>query len=180
MTNVLSHPVQDRGVGIHRPHDRVAVPAQHGAHLARRVVVINHKQARRHVAESALAALQLPHLLNLIRRQVVLAHQPGAEVLLAGSLRVLRPPFTQSLVPTSLVRLRVLASGLVAARLAVRPTRTARHRELGERKGSVALGASLFIHKHSMTWPHDIARRRADQACHADVLLEIANGEASE
>lgn len=176
MSEVLVNAVEDDRTLLNLTDQRIAAAAEQPAHSASLVTVVNHQRAIGRAAEEALAALGDGHRFDLVRRQPVLPHQPRAKITGPSGVRVAPAPFSKPLVAPLLISLRVLPGALIAAALAVRPQVPPGLRELVQGQRLAALGARL--HAFSVTCRCDNARP-LDQPCHADVLLELANGAQS-
>lgn len=151
-------------------NDGVAAAAQQPTNRARVMVVIDHQFARGRVTEQAPPTLRIAHRVNLGRRKPVLAHQSGAEILRLRGFRVVTSPFAEALVPTFPVGRPVLTVPRAHAHAALGP-RTTPGREGGF--GELVGADSASDHVATMPCGTDTP---LDQPCHADVLLELANG----
>lgn len=175
MTQVLADPLKNHRSQLDLPNKRVAASAEEPADASCVVTVINHEVTIGGTTKQASTMLRLRHCVNLFGREVVLPHQARPEILRLRGLGVRSTPLAETLVAASLVRLSVSAAALVRARLAVGPEVLARLREGRKRQVSSAVRAAL--HVLSMTYRRDNVWH-VDQPCHADVLLELANGGA--
>lgn len=179
--SIGSHAVQDISVCLDSAKKCITTRAQQAANPTRYVAVV-HKQVTLNAADQASTILRDSHCFNIFGCQPVLVFQAGAEVFGSGRIRVGSAPFSKSFVAASFVLLRVLASFGVAASLAVGAQTDAvlRARFGVLRQGQIlmALTAWFSFHTASITCAHDtVSDEHADQECHADVLLEIANKE---
>lgn len=171
---VGTHPVEDDRVCFNSTKERVARRAERTAHSPRRVAMV-HEQFAFDAADQAPAILRSLHRRHIVGGEPVLAHIPGPEVLRSSSIGVGSTPFLKTLIASSLVFLRVLPRALVRAVLAVGPEVLARLTEAIDGKRLAAAGARLGRHRFSVACQRDNTRELG-QPCHADVLLELANG----
>lgn len=175
------HALQDISVCLDPAEECITTRAQQAADATRYVAVV-HKQVTLNTADQASTTLCDSHCFNIFGCQPVLALQAGTEVFGSGRIRIGPAPFSESFVAASFVLLRVLASLGVPAPLAIgaqtNSVLRARFGVLGQWQVLVAFAASFSSHVSSIACARDTASgEHADQPCHADVLLEIANGE---
>lgn len=173
MTQVLDKTLDDQRRQFDLTHDRVAAAAQHAAHRARVVIVVDDELASGRVAEQAATTLRQAHRFDLGRREAVLPHEACADVLGPRGFGILPAPLTQTFVSTLAVRDAVcpvpFAGALAALAAGLAPVGVG---GLGE----ISCADSAVQHESTLPRSTDT---RLDQPCHADVLLELANAEES-
>lgn len=173
MTEILNQAGNEQRRQLDLADDGIAAATEQSANHARFMVVIHYKVSRIRGAEQTSTTLQFPHRIDLGWRQAVLLHEPSAEILLLGSAWIGPAPFAQSLIAALSIGLTVLA--IACARALA--TDAAMATPFGEHADVKITGASGTgnCHASSVARSRGNARRHADQPCHADVLLELAN-----
>lgn len=179
--SIGGHALQDISVCLDSAEECITTRAQQTPDPTRYVAVV-HKQVTLNTADQASTILCDSHCFNIFGRQPVLALQAGTEVFGSGRIRIGPAPFSKSFVAASFVLLRVLASLGIPASLAVgaqaNAVLRARFGVLGQGQVLVTFAARFSFHVPSIAYARDTASgEHADQPCHADVLLEIANRE---
>lgn len=177
MTQILVDPAENDRSSLHLSNNGVTATTEEPSHATTVVAMVHNQIPVGGIAEKATPSLGVGHRTDLLRGQLVLPHQSRPEVASLGSLRISATPLSQALVTARFILLRVLPSSFIGAAFAIGPKVLARLRELIQRQRLAAAGAGLCLHPFSMTCQRDIAFG-LDKPCHADVLLELANGGA--
>ena len=165
---VLAHADEDVGVRFDAAQERVARRAECSANGTRPMVVV-HEQVAGYAADQAPTVLRGLEVIYLLGRQTVLALVAGAQILRLRGIGILPAPFTQTLVAPFTVGYAV---GAVPSARAF-PTFGALLPPLGEVPVWEFAGAEAARH-HGSTMPR--GTDMLEQPCHADVLLELADG----
>lgn len=172
MTSISSHAGEDVRVGLDTSEEGVATRAEQSANFARPMAMVD-VEISRDRTDSTPPTLRDLHGFNVGRRESVFTPQTRTEILSPSGFGVGLAPGSQAFVSSRLVGLGVGTGPSVRAIAAVRPQVGAGLGERGLRKLLQAIDA--LPHRLSVTQSRDMD----DQPCHADVLLEWANGDAS-
>lgn len=172
---VVSHPGKDASVRFNATKEGVATRAEQTPNSPRRVAVVD-EQCAFNGANHASPHLGRSHCLHLFRSQAVLALQPGPCILSPGRIWIAQSPLPKPLIPSFLVGLPIFARPRVTAILAVGTQFGAGAiTRLCEPFFRETLGAHrACFHSRSIAVKHGSVCW--NQPCHADVLLELANG----